>query len=110
MDGRKGMILAMCQADRVGGRVQAAGSGALELLDCMEWDDEWTNRLRSQYPDMRVSFRSSRRSLSGFVVRFEVCAGPREWMWHGVIGFVLACCCYVLCSYRSILRGQGDRI
>lgn len=110
MEGRKDMILAMCEADRLGGRVQPAGPGVLELFDCMRWDEEWSGRLCAHFPDTRVSYRSSRRSLSGFVVRFEVCAGQREWLWHAVIGSVLACCCYVLCSYWSFLRGHGDRI
>lgn len=110
MERRKAMILSICQADRRGGRVQSAGPHVLELYDCMDWDDDWSHQLRAHFPDTRVRYESSRKSLSGFVVRFHASAVRREWVWYAVIGGVLACCCYALHSYWSFLRGEDSRI
>jgi hypothetical protein len=103
-------IMSLSSADRRGGRIVAGAGRVLELFDCMEWNGEWTHALTAVCPELCVSIRASRSSLSGFVVRFEVTDGGREWVWHVVIGCVLACCLYMLWPYWSFLRERSGRI
>jgi len=110
MEELRGRIVSLCGADRRGGRVLAGGPRTLELFDCMEWDGEWTHALAAACPELCVSIRASRSSLSGFVVRFEVPAGGGEWVWHVVHGCVLAACLYVLWPYWSFPREPSGRI
>jgi hypothetical protein len=110
MDEMRGRIMALSSADRRGGRLVAAGPRTLELFDCMEWDGEWTHALAAVCPELCVSVRANRSSLSGYVVRFEVLSGGREWVWHVVLGLMLACCLYVLWPYWSFPRERYGRI
>ena len=110
MECRKSCILSLCDADRRGGRVQTAGPHALELHDCMEWYSEWTDAFCSLYPDTCVTFRACRRSLSGFVVRFETVGAASELVWYLVIGGALAACLFLLHPYWSFLRDYAGRI
>lgn len=110
MEHRRSCILSLCDADRRGGRVQTAGPHALELHDCMEWYSEWTDAFCSLYPDTCVTFRACRRSLSGFVVRFEAGRASTEFVWYAVIGSTLAACLFILQPYWSFLRDYAGRI
>lgn len=110
MDDRRSCILSLCDAGRRGGRVLCGGGHALELYDCMEWYGEWTEAFCAQFPDTRVTFRACRRSLSGFVVRFEAVSAPGDLLWYGIVGGVLAACLYTLLPYWSFLRDYAGRI
>lgn len=93
----KELILLIVNADRLGGRVETVDRAHLVLYDCMSWDCSCTNAVLSRYPEVQISVRASRRSLSGFTVTFHVQRCTRgEAAWYLVIGLFLACCVFIL--------------
>lgn len=97
IEGVKQLILQLVDAERLGGRVQVVDSVTLQLYDCMTWDSFCTDAVIARYPEVKISVRASRQSLSGFAVTFHLfrCA-RRETVWYLVIGLFLACCGYIL--------------
>ncbi len=75
-----------------GGRVTRQGSNMFILDDCMAWGDFHSERVRDHFPDIHICVVSSRSSLSGFSVMFhrDQHGHMREWVWTGLLGFVLA--------------------
>lgn len=97
MEALKELVLRLANADRVGGRVTVVDGSTLILNDCMNWSCVCTEHVLSRFPDVQISVRSSRQSLSGFSVVFHRGAStPREIVWYLLIGVGLACCCYLL--------------
>jgi hypothetical protein len=91
------LVLLLADAERLGGRVQIMDAETLILYDCMNWDCFCTDAVVVRYPEVRISVRSCRQSLSGFSVTFH--AGRclrKEAGWYLVIGLFLACCGYLL--------------
>lgn len=97
IEGIKELILLLVHAERLGGRIQAMDGQTLVLYDCMTWDCFCTDAVIARYPEVRISVRASRQSLSGFTVTFHVrrCS-RRETAWYFVIGLFLSCCGYIL--------------
>lgn len=97
MDRLRAFILAQANAERVGGRATIADSRTIILYDCMHWGCCSTDAVVAQFPDVHISVRACRQSLSGFTVIFH--RGDRvtrELGWFIVIGLGLACCGYIL--------------
>ena len=91
------LILLLVNAERLGGRVQVVDGQTLDLYDCMTWDSFCSDAVIAHYPEVKISVRASRQSLSGFAVTFHVrrCS-RRETVWYLVIGLSLACCGFIL--------------
>lgn len=72
-------------------------ASTLVLYDCMSWDCFCTDTVVARYPEVRISVRASRQSLSGFTVTFHVgrCA-RKEAAWYLIIGLFLGCCGFLL--------------
>lgn len=103
------LVLRLSNAERVGGRAIVVDSRTLVLNDCMQWSSMCTDAVMAQHPDVHVSVRACRQSLSGFSIVFHRGGGGRkELVWCLVIGLALACACYVLFRppwwNRSMLR------
>lgn len=93
----RGLVLLLVDAERLGGRVQIVDRQTLMLYDCMSWDCMCTDAVMARYPEVRISIRASRQSLSGFTVTFHVGRSTRrETAWYLVIGLFLSCCGYLL--------------
>lgn len=102
------LVLRLANADRVGGRVVVVDPRTLLLHDCMHWGCHATDVVLSHFPDVQISVRASRQSLSGFTVVFHRGAStPREIVWYLVIGLGLACCCYLLARPPPWWSGLG---
>jgi hypothetical protein len=97
MDGLKQLVLRLANADRVGGRVTVVDGRTLILYDCMHWSCVSTDAVLARFPDVQISARACRQSLSGFTIVFHRGEStPREIVWFLVIVFGLACCFYML--------------
>ena len=97
MEKLKKLILDLANAERVGGRVVVVDGQTLILNDCMNWGCHCTDVVLSHFPEVHISVRACRQSLSGFSVVFHVGKSMRgEFAWYLMIGFCLACCGYVL--------------
>jgi hypothetical protein len=93
----KGLVLLLVDAERLGGRAQVMDGQTLVLYDCMSWDCACTDTVMARYPEVRISVRASRQSLSGFIVTFHMGrSARRETVWYLVIGLFLACCGFLL--------------
>jgi hypothetical protein len=93
----RSLVLRLANADRVGGRATVLDNDTLVLNDCMHWGSLCTESVLAQFPEIQISVRSSRQSLSGFsVVFYRPPSRRRELFWCLVIGLALACCAYVL--------------
>ncbi len=91
------LVLRLSNAERVGGRTEAPDHRTVVLYDCLYWGSYNTDIVLAHYPEVQISVRTSRQSLSGFTVTFFVPQStPREVFWYLVIGLALACCAYVL--------------
>lgn len=109
MDGLRQLVLQLSNAERVGGRAQIVDSRTLILYDCMNWSCRCTDVVSTQYPEVQISVRACRQSLSGYTLVFHRGVGGRkELFWLLVISLALAGCAYVLLrppwSTRSILH------
>jgi hypothetical protein len=97
MDGLRMLVLQLSNAERVGGRAQIVDSRTLLLYDCMHWSCRCTDVVAAQYPEVQISVRACRQSLSGYTIVFHRGAsGRREVFWYLVISLALAGCAYVL--------------
>jgi hypothetical protein len=97
MEVLKDLVLRLANADRVGGRVTVVDGQTLLLHDCTHWGCVNTEAVLYRFPDVQISVRSNRQSLSGFSVVFHRGAStPREIVWYLVIGLGVACCVYLL--------------
>jgi hypothetical protein len=97
MERLKALVLQQANAERVGGRVTVVDGRTLILYDCMHWGCHSTDVVVAQHPEVQISVRACRQSLSGFSVIFHRGgSGRRELAWYLAIGFVLAGCCYAL--------------
>jgi len=97
MDRLKLLVLRLANAERVGGRAHVLDGQTLLLHDCMHWGSCCTEAVAAEFPEIQISVRASRQSLSGFTVVFHRPAcRQREAAWYLVIGLGLASCCYVL--------------
>ena len=97
MDRLRQLVLRLSNAERVGGRAEILDGHTLILYDCMFWGSHNTEVVLSQHPEVQISVKASRQSLSGFAVTFFVpYTGRREAFWYLVIGLALACCAYAL--------------
>ena len=97
MDKLRALVMQLACAERVGGRATVVDDRTLILYDCMHWSSSCTEVLLAQFPDVQISVRACRQSLSGYIVVFH--RGGRldqELLWYVVIGLGLACCGYVL--------------
>lgn len=109
MDKLRALVLQLSNADRVGGRAQVVDSKTLLLYDCMHWSCRCTDIVCGQFPEVQMSVRTCRSSLSGYVIVFHRnVVGRREILWYLVISLTLAGCAYVLLRppwwSRSILH------
>lgn len=97
MERLRTLVLQLSNADRVGGRAVVVDANTLVLNDCMHWSCRCTDVVLSHFPDVHISVRAHRQSLSGFSLVFHRGGkGRRELAWYLVIGLALACACYVL--------------
>jgi hypothetical protein len=97
MDQLRFLVLSLANADRVGGRATVVDARTLILNDCMHWGCHSTDIVQSRFPEVQISVRSCRQSLSGFSVIFHRGSSVhRELVWYIVIGLGMACCAYVL--------------
>lgn len=97
MDRLRALVLRLSNAERVGGRAIVVDSRTLVLNDCMQWSSLCTDAVVAQHPDVHVSVRACRQSLSGFSIVFHRGGGGRrELIWYLVIGLALAGAAYVL--------------
>jgi hypothetical protein len=97
MEQLRSLVLLLVDAERSGGRALITDSRTLVLYDCMSWDFMHTDAVVSHHPEVKISVRASRQSLSGFSVTFQAArCVRRETVWYLVIGFFLACCGYIL--------------
>ena len=109
MDGLRQLVLQLSNAERAGGRAQIVDSRTLILYDCMNWSCRCTDVVSTQFPEVQISVRACRQSLSGFTLVFHRGAGMRkELFWLLVISLALAGCAYMLMrppwTYRGILH------
>lgn len=109
MDQLRDLILQLCSAERTGGRVQVYDSETLALVDCMNWKHCWTDLLTQHYPTLELSIKSSRQSLSGYIVCFRVARPRVHFGWHLAVGLILGCCLTVLLM-RWSARGEPMNI
>jgi hypothetical protein len=97
MDHLRALVLRLANAERVGGRAQVLDGHTLILNDCMHWDSRSTDAVLSSFPEVQISVRACRQSLSGFSVVFHMrTSSYRELVWYLLIGVGMACCAYVL--------------
>jgi hypothetical protein len=97
MDPLKKLVLSVVGADRVGGRATIVNLRTLILDDCMLWSCQCSDAVVAVFPEVLISVRASRHSLSGFSVIFSMGQNrSRETGWYLVIGLFLAGCVYVL--------------
>ena len=97
MDQLRALVLRLADADRVGGRAQILDGHTLVLNDCMHWNCRSTDVVLSRFPEVQISVRACRQSLSGFTVVFHMgVSSYREFVWYLLIGLGVACCAYVL--------------
>ena len=97
MEALKRLVLNVVNADRVGGRATIVSTRTMILDDCMLWSCRCTEAVVAVFPEILISVRASRQSLSGFSVVFNMGQNPaRESGWYLVIGLFLAGCVYVL--------------
>jgi hypothetical protein len=97
MDPLKKLVLHVVGAERVGGRATVVNPRTLVLDDCMLWSCQCSDAVMAVFPEVLVSVRASRHSLSGFSVVFHLGQNcGRETGWYFVIGLFLAGCFYVL--------------
>lgn len=101
MDRLRALILRLANAERVGGRASIVDGSTIILYDCTHWGCHCTDAVVAQFPEVQISVRACRQSLSGFTVIFHRAdSRAREFAWYLVIGFGLACCTYVLLGRR----------
>ena len=98
MERLKSLVLELSNAERFGGRAVVVDPHTLVLNDCMNWSCRCTDVVAAHFPDVHISVRACRQSLSGFSVVFhrDPGLGTRVLSWYLAIGLVLACVCYVL--------------
>lgn len=97
MEKLRNLILRLSNAERVGGRVHIFDSHTVVLYDCMYWASFNTDMVLAHYPEIQISVKACRQSLSGFQVTFTLPkSSRREAFWFMVIGLALASCAYVL--------------
>jgi hypothetical protein len=109
MDGLRSLVLDLSNAERVGGRAQVVDARTLILYDCVHWSSRCTDILVARYPEVQISVRACRQSLSGYSIVFHRSGNTRaEIVWCLVIGLALAGCAYILLHppwwSRSILH------
>ncbi len=105
MDGLRSLVLDLSNAERVGGRAQVVDAKTLILYDCMHWSSRCTDILAARYPEVQLSVRTCRQSLSGYSVVFHRSGNTRvEIVWCLVIGLALAGCAYILLHPPWILH------
>jgi hypothetical protein len=91
------LVLALCNAERVGGRTRRLGSDRLELLDCTWWSHWATEDVQRRFPEVVVDVRACRQSLTGLSVVFIWRGGGRmDVLLYIVIAVGLTCCAYTL--------------
>jgi hypothetical protein len=97
MDRLRTLVLGLADADRVGGRATIVDGQTLILYDCTHWGCHSTDVVLGHFPEVQVSARACRQSLSGFCIIFHRRASTgREMVWYLVIGLGIACCSYIL--------------
>ncbi len=97
MDRLRALILRLANAERVGGRASIVDAQTIILYDCTHWGCHCTDTVVAQFPEVQISVRACRQSLSGFTVIFHRADSVRrELAWYVVIGLGLACCTYIL--------------
>lgn len=97
MDRLRALILRLANAERVGGRASIVDERTIILYDCTHWGCQCTDAVIAQFPEVQISVRACRQSLTGFTVIFHRAdSRARELAWYFVIGFGLACCTLIL--------------
>lgn len=97
MERLRALILRLANAERVGGRASIVDGQTIILYDCTHWGSHCTDAVAAQFPEVQISVRACRQSLSGFTVIFHRAETRlRELAWFLVIGLGLACCTYIL--------------
>jgi len=97
MDRLRLLILRLANAERVGGRAIIVDGETIILYDCTHWGCSCTDAVLAQFPEVQISVRACRQSLSGFTVIFHRAnSRRRELAWYFVIGLGFASCCYIL--------------
>ncbi len=107
MDRLRQLILRLANAERVGGRATIVDGRTIILYDCTHWGCHCTDAVLAQFPEVQISVRVSRQSLTGFTVIFHCQDNARrELAWYLVIGLGLACCTYILLRPPWWARGM----
>lgn len=98
MERLRALVMELANVERVGGRVTIVDPDTLILNDCMHWSCRCTDVVASRFPDVHISVRACRQSLSGFTIVFhrEAAWCGREMAWYLAIGLALSCVFYVL--------------
>lgn len=97
MDRLRQLVLRLANAERVGGRAMVVDAQTIILYDCTYWGCHFTDAVQAQFPEVQISVRACRQSLTGFTVIFyRADSTRRELAWLSVIGLGLACCIYIL--------------
>ena len=109
MDRLRQLILRLANAERVGGRATIVDGRTIILYDCTHWGCHCTDAVLAQFPEVQISVRACRQSLSGYSIVFHRSGNTRaEIVWCLVIGLALAGCAYILLHppwwSRSILH------
>jgi hypothetical protein len=88
----------LVNTERTGGRTRHVGGSILVLHDCMGWSHDFTEAVHARFPDMAIDVRTSRNSLSGFVVVFTREGGVIRVRaaWYLAIALGLTSCAYAL--------------
>lgn len=97
MDPLRALVLRLANVDRVGGRALIVDRQTLHLYDCAHWSCSCSDTVQSRFPEVQISVRSCRQSLTGFIVVFHYGGSlQREMLWYLLIGLGMACCGYLL--------------
>jgi hypothetical protein len=107
MDRLRQLILRLSNSERVGGRASIVDGRTVILYDCTHWGCLSTDAVLAQFPEVQISVRACRQSLTGFTVIFHCQDNTRrELAWYVVIGLGLACCAYILLRPPWWARGM----
>lgn len=94
-----GFLRELCAMERLGGRTRIVDTRTLELYDVMSWPHGATEYVQCDFPEVVAHVRSSRASLSGFVVVFTRRQGGHvDLSWYVVLSAVGGMCVYTLCT------------
>jgi hypothetical protein len=85
-----------CDSRKINARVKEVTPGEVQLLDCGQWEEDYTGFLRRLFPRLEARVDSCGHSLSGFRVTLVSFQGGLEWAWLMCTGLELAAYLYMI--------------